>query len=150
MRALARQHSVNPETFQKWRQRATKADAPMGPKYPRSAALTPAEEAVVVAFRRHTLLPLDDCRYALQPTIPRLTRSTLRRHLQRYSVACLPEASAPARGRFRAYPIGYLHVDIAEVHTDEGRLYRFVAVDRTSKVAFARVYRRATSRPRSS
>jgi hypothetical protein len=28
------------------------------------------EEAVIVAFRRHTLLPLDDCLYALQPTIP--------------------------------------------------------------------------------
>ena len=29
---------------------------------------------MVVAFRRHTLLPLDDCLYALQPTIPHLTR----------------------------------------------------------------------------
>lgn len=31
------------------------------------------EEAIVVAFRRHTLLPLDDCLYALQATIPHLT-----------------------------------------------------------------------------
>lgn len=30
---------------------------------------------MVVAFRRHTLLPLDDCLYALQPSIPHLTRS---------------------------------------------------------------------------
>jgi hypothetical protein len=30
------------------------------------------EEAIIVAFRKHTLLPLDDCLYALQPTIPRL------------------------------------------------------------------------------
>ena len=28
------------------------------------------QEAVVVAFRRHTLLALDDCLYALQATIP--------------------------------------------------------------------------------
>jgi hypothetical protein len=28
------------------------------------------DEAVIVAFRRHTLLPLDECLYALQPTIP--------------------------------------------------------------------------------
>jgi hypothetical protein len=33
------------------------------------------EEAIIVAFRRHTLLPLGDCRYALQATIPNLTRS---------------------------------------------------------------------------
>jgi len=26
------------------------------------------DEAVVVAFRRHTLLPLDDCLYALKAT----------------------------------------------------------------------------------
>ena len=32
---------------------------------------------MVVAFRRHTLLPLDDCLYALQPAIPHLTRSAL-------------------------------------------------------------------------
>ena len=30
---------------------------------------------MIVAFRRHTLLPLDDCLYALQPSIPHLTRS---------------------------------------------------------------------------
>ena len=35
------------------------------------------EEAMIVAFRRHTRLPTDDCLYALQPTIPHLTRSSL-------------------------------------------------------------------------
>jgi hypothetical protein len=28
-----------------------------GPKYPRSTALTVEQEAIIVAFRRHTLLP---------------------------------------------------------------------------------------------
>jgi hypothetical protein len=44
-----------------------------GPEEPRSTVLTEAEEAVIVAFRRHTLLPLDDCLYTLQPSIPHLT-----------------------------------------------------------------------------
>lgn len=48
---------------------------------PRSTVLTPEQEAIVVAFRQHTLLPLDDCLYALQATIPHLTRSTLHRCL---------------------------------------------------------------------
>ena len=34
------------------------ADAKMEPKEVRSTVLTPDEEAIVVAFRRHTLLPL--------------------------------------------------------------------------------------------
>ena len=146
VRWLAAHHGINPKTVQKWRHRTSVTDAPMGPKHPRSTALTPTEEAVVVAFRRHTLLPLDDCLYALQPTIAHLTRSTLHRCLQRHGIARLPETAAPKRGRFRAYPIGYFHVDIAEVHTEEGRLSLFVAVDRTSKFAFAQLHERATRR----
>ncbi len=61
----------------------------MGPKAIYSTVLTAEEEAVVVAFRRHTLLPLDDCLYALQASIPHLTRSALHRCLQATaSVAC--------------------------------------------------------------
>ena len=45
----------------------------------------------MVAFRKHTLLPLDDCLYALQPSIPQLTRSALHRCLQRDGISRLPE-----------------------------------------------------------
>jgi transposase InsO family protein len=80
------------------------------------------DEAVVVAFRRHTLLPLDDCLYALQPTIPHLTRSSLHRCLQRHGISRLPETGRdkPRRAKFKRYPIGYFHIDIAEVQTAEG------------------------------
>jgi hypothetical protein len=37
----------------------------MGPKTPRSTVLTLEEEALIVMFRTHTRLPLDDCLYAL-------------------------------------------------------------------------------------
>ena len=107
------------------------------------------EEAIVVAFRRHTLLPLDDCLYALQPTIPHLRRSSLHRCFQRHDIARLPEdrwrQAAPVPG-FKAYPIGYFHLDIAEVHTEEGRLYLLVTIDRTSKFAFVQLHERATRR----
>ena len=93
---------------------------------------------MIVAFRRHTLLPLDDCLYALQPTIPHLTRSSLHRCLQRHEVSRLPqvEGEASPKRKFKAYPIGYFHIDIAEVRTAEGKLYLLVAIDRTSKFAF--------------
>ena len=93
---------------------------------------------MIVAFRRHTLLPLDDCLYALQPTIPHLTRSSLHRCLQRHGVSRLPqvEGEASPKRKFKAYPIGYFHIDIAEVRTAEGKLYLLVAIDRTSKFAF--------------
>src|SRR5215213_7489930 len=99
VRALARRFGVSPTTIQKWRKRETTADARMGPKQVRSTVLTPGEEAAIVAFRRHTLLPLDDCLYALQPTIPRLTRSSLHRCLERHGISRLPEieSSKPSK-----------------------------------------------------
>jgi hypothetical protein len=94
---------------------------------------------------RHTLLPLDDCLYALQPTIPHLTRSSLHRCLQRHGISRLPEVSGdkPTKKRFQSYPTGYFHIDLAEVHTAEGKLYLLVAIDRTSKFAFAQLVEKA-------
>ena len=63
---LAERYDLNPKTVQKWRRRCFVEDAPMGPKEPHSTTLTREQEAIAVAFRKHTLLPLDDCLYALQ------------------------------------------------------------------------------------
>jgi transposase InsO family protein len=88
------------------------------------------------------LLPLDDCLYALQPTVPDLTRSSL------HPVSAAPrdlsakqvEGEASAKRKFKAYPIGYFHIDIAEVRTAQGKLYLLVAIDRTSKFAFVELH----------
>ena len=111
---------------------------PTGPKDAKSTLLSIEEEAIIVAFRRHTLLPLDDCLYALQATIPHLTRSSLHRCLQRHGISRLPEVTGDIKPKrkFKTYPIGYFHIDIAEVQTAEGKLRLFVAIDRTSKFAF--------------
>jgi len=88
---------------------------PTGPKNPHSSVLSLEEEAIIVAFRKHTLLPLDDCLYALQPTIPRLSRSSLHRCLQRHEISRLPEVvgDKPTKKKFKSYPIGFFHIDIA-------------------------------------
>ena len=138
LRALSKRYGINQKTVAKWKNRSSVADLPTGPKEPRSTVLSPEEEAVIVAFRRYTLLPLDDCLYALQPTISHLTRSSLHRCLQRHGISRLPdvEGDKPAKKKFKSYPIGYFHIDVAEVRTEQGKLHMFVAVDRTSKFAF--------------
>ena len=148
LRALASRYGVNQKTIAKWKQRSSVYDLPTGPKQAKSTILTSEDEAIVVAFRRHTLLPLDDCLYALQATIPHLTRSSLHRCLQRHDISRLPdvEGAAPVRRKFKTYPLGYFHIDIAEVQTAEGRLYLLVAIDRVTKFAFVELHQKVTRR----
>src|SRR3979411_503453 len=142
LRALSRRHGINPKTVAKWRKRSSTSDHRTGPTVPKSTVLSIEQEAVIVAFRKHTLLPLDDCLYALQATIPHLTRSSLHRCLKRHGISRLPQVKdeGAAKRKFKAYPIGYFHIDIAELRTAEGKLYLFVAIDRTSKFAFVTLY----------
>lgn len=90
LRALSKRYGINQKTVAEWKKRTLLADLPTGPKEPHSTVLSVEEEAIIVAFRRYTLLPLDDCLYAPQSTIPPLTRSSLHRCLQRHGISRLP------------------------------------------------------------
>ncbi|MFW2067867.1 IS481 family transposase [Acinetobacter johnsonii] len=146
LRTLAKRYGINQKTVAKWKKRTSVDDLTTGPKNPCSSVLSPEDEAAIVAFRKRTLLPLDDSLYALQPSIPYLTRSSLHRCLQRHRISRLPEVQGdrPVRKRFKSYPIGYFHIDIAEMQTAQGKLYLFVAIDRTSKFAFTELHTKAS------
>ncbi len=128
LRTLSKRYGINQKAVAKWRQRTLVADQRMGPKDPRSTVLSHENEAVVIAFHRHTLLPLDDCLYALQATISHLTRSALHRCLQRHGISRLPEIDGdkPKRSRFKTYPLGYFHIDLPKFTQPKGRLYRLI------------------------
>ena len=53
-RVLARRYGINPKTVAQWKKRKPVKDRPTGPKVPHSTVLSLEEEAVIVAFRRHT------------------------------------------------------------------------------------------------
>src|SRR4028118_610889 len=95
-RALAARHGLNPKTVAKWRARAGTAGGPLGPRPPRSSVLTEAGEAIVIEFRRRTLLPLDDVLGCLREAIPALSRSALHRCLVRHGFSRLPPREAKA------------------------------------------------------
>ena len=92
LKELAARYGLNRKTVAKWRKRSfrpRRADGAQGPALDR--AHRPRRRRMAVAFRKHTLLPLDDCLYALQATIPHLTRSSLHRCFQRHGISRLPE-----------------------------------------------------------
>ena len=131
----------------KWRKREDTKDLPMGPKKIKSTILSEAEEEAIVAFRLLTKLPLDDVLYSLKETIPHLSRFSLHRSLKRYGCSKLPkiqETLSADKKKFKQYPIGYFHIDIAQVRTAEGKLYLYVAIDRTSKFAYAELHKSQT------
>jgi transposase-like protein len=122
-RTLAARYGLNAKTVAKWRKRASTADPPMGPSRPKSTVLAEIEEAIVVEFRRRTLLPLDDVLGCLRQTIPALSRSALHRCLQRHGISRLPKSdkSEDKRGRFARTTIGYVHIDVCELRWAEGK-----------------------------
>jgi len=145
--ALAEKYGVNPKTIVKWKKRDFTEDAPLGSKT-RQTTITEAEEKVIVEFRRVTQFPLDDCLYTLQEIIPYLSRGALYRCFKRYGINKREEIEEEKREKkkFKEYEIGYFHIDICKVQTEQGVLYMFVAIDRTSKFAFAKLYERMTQK----
>ncbi len=136
-RALAARFGLNPKTVAKWRRRTSTSDLAMGPRRPCSSVLTEAEEALVVEFRRRTLVPLDDVLGCLRDAIPKLTRSALHRCLMRHGISRLPrdDERASKRKRFAETTIGYVHIDVRELRLAQGKLFLFLAIDRVSKFA---------------
>src|SRR3954451_6640237 len=63
LRVLAKRRGIDPKTVAKWKKRPSVQDERAGPKQPHSTVLSLEEEAIVVAFRHHTLL-------SLAPTTP--------------------------------------------------------------------------------
>jgi hypothetical protein len=102
---------LNPKTVAKWRKRTFVADLPSGPREARSSTLSTEQEATIFAFRRHTLLPLDDRVCALQATIPQRTRPAPHRCLRRHGISQLPEVEGdrPAKRALEAHPTGTRH-----------------------------------------
>ena len=145
-RTLAARYGLNAKTVAKWRKRTTTADRPMGPSKPKSTVLTEIEEAIVVEFRRRTLLPLDDVLGCLRESIPKLSRSALHRCLARHGISRLPssEETATKRGRFAETTIGYVHIDVCELRCAEGKVHMFLAIDRVSKFTYVELHPSAT------
>ena len=101
---LAQRYGLSRSTVTKWRSRTRTADAPMGPTKPKSTVLSPAEEAVIVEFRKRTLLPLDDMMGFFRESIPKLSRSSLHRCLLWHGISRLPASDIKTTGRGKFVP----------------------------------------------
>ena len=100
-----------------------------------------------MAFRPQALLPLDDCLYALQATIPRLTRSLL--HLSSSATrlaACPVQRAAGPRQKFNAYPIGICTSISRRARPNRESSISLLPRIGSASAAFAELHERATPR----
>lgn len=142
---LAKKYNLNPKTIAKWKTRSSFEDRRSGPVKPRSV-LSDKEQSIICKFRRITQFPLDDVFIALKDKIPALSRSNLYRCLKRGGLHKLPSEERKKRvtKQFKDYPLGFVHIDIAEVYTFEGKSYLFVGVERKSRYVYAELYDKMT------
>ena len=140
---LAKHYNLNPKTVAKWRGRANVTDNKSGSRI-RKSVLSDIEQQVICEVRRQLQLPLDDLFIVLKPGIPNVTRSNLYRCLQHYGLSRLPkeehDSSSKTKKPFKSYPIGYMHLDITELRTDQGKQYLFVAIDRMTKTIYIELH----------
>ena len=80
-------------------------------------------------------MPLDDCLYACRHAAAS-DAVVAARCLQRHGISRLAEIEGdkPGKRKFKAYPLGYFHKTNLKVRTQQGRLYLFVAIDRSLQV----------------
>ena len=136
-RALAVRYGLNAKTVRKWRKRTTTADALMGPKKPKSTVLTPAEEAIVVAFRQKSLLPLDDVLVACETLcLTSVAAPCTDACNATASPGCRSRRDHEQRKRFKTSEIGHVHIDSCELRHADGKLVMFLAIDGVSKFTY--------------
>jgi hypothetical protein len=147
---LAKRYGISTETVRKWRKRGPDdcLDHSTRPKtLPWKA--TADERAIVCAIRTATRFPLDDLTFAIQHFLPHLNRYSIYRILKaegRHRLADLPplysderERPRKGRGRFKAYDLGFVQIDIKhlpKLRTRDGECRKrslFVAIDRCSR-----------------
>ena len=97
----------------------------------------------MVAFRRRTLLPLDDVLGCLKDTIPKLSRAPAPLP-QRHGISRLPESEDKEQAQaVQDYEIGYVHIDSCELRHADGKLVMFLAIDRVSKFTYVEFHEHA-------
>ena len=142
---LAERYHINEKTVLRWKHADGVEDKKSGPKV-RKSVLNELEQQAICTVRRHLRLSLDDLLIVFKPRIPALTRSNLHRCLQHYGLSRLPKDELSTEKKpFKQYNVGYVHVDITELHCETGKWYLFVAIDRLTKYVYVELHQRMTA-----
>jgi len=145
LKSLSEKYAINQKTIVKWRKRNFVHDAPMGrQKSPHQRFLQPKKRPCAWLFasiRRFLwMIAYMPCKPRDPASVPFKLAPLLSTSRHQSDV----EGDKPAKKKFKKYPVGYFHIDITEVRTEEGKPYLFVGIDRTSKFTYVELHERQT------
>ena len=144
-RALADEMAVSVGTVHRWKHRNQPEDRSCARKHI-EYAFDEHESALILSLRQKGLA-LDDLTDAVQVVLSKAKRPTVHRLLVRHGVSRLPprgqqeSGQDDKHGQFQDYPPGFVHMDCFYLPKLEGqKRYRFVAIDRATRLSFLAVY----------
>lgn len=137
---LAEQHKVSLNTVSKWKNRDSFEDASSRP-HNIEYALTPVQETLVVSIRNTTWASREEIAEMLSNSGISVSISSVYRCLVNNGINRKPKEARQAYAKFKEYTPGYIHMDVTYMPRINGiRYYLFVAIDRTTRLMFYRLY----------
>ena len=147
---MAELYNITKATVRKWKGRDDALDRSHR-AHNMGTTLSPAQELLVLEMRRLCLLPLGDLLSMTQHFInPKASRSDVSRLLRREGMAKLADLQPKEPGQdkpkktFEDYVPDFVHIDIKylpQMPDEISRRYLFVAIDRSSRWVFIRIYK---------
>ena len=132
LKQLSEKYRVSVPTICKWRKRTDFDDRTHAPTSPK-LILSAFEQHLVCEVRKTTRFSVEDLIHVLKPHIPRIGKGNVYRLLVRERLNrkayLLAEKKKSNPKKFKAYPPGYLHIDMKYLpEVDKPRPYLFVAI----------------------
>jgi transposase InsO family protein len=140
---LAKQFGTSAQTVSKWKNRSVLTDRSSRPKNI-AYALSEQQQALIVSVRKSTWFALDEVWEMFLTIDKNISRSSVYRCFKKNNLNAVPQKEKFKK--FKEYEPGFLHVDVTYLPKFNGtKYYLFVAIDRTTRALFYKVYENKTA-----
>lgn len=142
---LSKRYQTSTDTVSKWQKRTFTADVSSRPHHI-EYGLNDTEMALACSLRKSTWMALDEVVELIQDTNPNIKRGAVYNCLKRNKLNKIPLPEKEKAQKFKEYKPGYLHIDVTYLPKLDGqKQYLFVAIDRTTRVFYCKIYDNKTA-----
>lgn len=142
---IAKKFNISEATVSKWKNRENLEDKSSRPDKIHYT-FSDLQKSILIQIRMLTWWALDEITEAFFPEDPLSKRSAVYRVFKKEHINKKPESENEKAKKFKEYEPGYLHIDVTYLPKINGiKYYLFVAIDRTTRTLYYRVYTAKTA-----